>query len=60
MKRYSVDCRDHPSEVKCSLALSADSKQELLEAVVQHGSKVHGYKDTPEFRNKIASGMKEG
>jgi len=60
MERYYVDCRDYPGDVKCSLALSADSKEELLEAVVQHGKKVHGYKDTPEFRKNIVKGMKKG
>jgi len=39
MKRYFIDCREHPSDVKCTVALSADTKEELLEAVVQHGTK---------------------
>ena len=60
MKRYSIDCRDHPSDVKCSVALSADTKDELLEAVVQHATKVHGYEDTPDFRKMILNEMKEG
>ena len=37
MNRYYIDCRDHPSDVKCSVAVSADTKEELIEAVVQHG-----------------------
>jgi len=45
--------------VKCTLALSADTKEELLEAVVQHGTKVHGYEDTPEFREHIVKGFTE-
>ncbi len=54
MSRYFIDCRDYPSsDMKCTVALSADTKEELLEAVVQHGSKVHGYEDTPEFRKNI-------
>jgi predicted small metal-binding protein len=54
MERYCVDCRNYPGgDVKCSLALSADSEEELLEAAVQHGTAVHGYKDTPELREKI-------
>ena len=54
MERYCTDCRDHAGgDVKCSLALSADSKEELLEAVVQHGTTVHGFTDTPELREKI-------
>ncbi len=60
MKRYSIDCRDYPGDVKCSVALSADSKEELLEVVVQHGEKVHGYKDTPEFRGNMIKEFKEG
>ena len=60
MERYFIDCRDHPSDVKCTVALSADSKNELLEAVVQHGAKVHGYEDTPDFRKIILKGIKKG
>ena len=60
MERYYIDCRDYPGDIKCSVALSADSKEELLEAVVQHGEKVHGYKDTPEFRENIVKEFKKG
>jgi len=60
MERYCIDCRDYPGEVKCSLALSADTKEELLEAVVDHGVKVHGYEDTPEFRETIMKDFKKG
>jgi predicted small metal-binding protein len=59
MERYSIDCRDYPGDVKCTVALSADSEEELLEAVVQHGVKVHGYKDTPEFREFIVKEFKK-
>ena len=61
MERYCIDCRDYPSgNVKCSLALSADSKEELLEAAIEHGKTVHGYKDTPEFREELLKGFKSG
>ena len=60
MSRYYIDCRDYPGDVKCSVALSADTKEELLEAVVHHGTKVHNYEDTPEFREQIFKGFKEG
>jgi len=59
MTRYYIDCRDYPSDVKCSVALSANTKEELLEAVVQHGSKVHNYEDTTEFRENILKEFKE-
>ena len=34
--------------------------EELLEAVVQPGKKVHGYQDTPDFRENIVKEFKEG
>ena len=60
MERYYIDCRDYPGDVKCSVALSADTEEELLEVVVQHGSKVHGYEDTAEFRQNIVKEFKRG
>lgn len=61
MARKYIDCRDYPqTDKRCSVAISADSDKELLEAVVQHGVTVHGYPDTPEFRNEILKGMKKG
>lgn len=60
MARYYIDCRDYPGAKKCSVALSADSKEELLEAVIQHGEAVHGYEDTSEFREKLLNECKEG
>ena len=60
MARKYIDCRDHPGDVKCTVALSADSEEELLQAVVQHATTVHGYPDTKEFREKIRKGFKVG
>jgi predicted small metal-binding protein len=44
--------------VKCSVSISADTDEELVEAVVEHGTKVHGYADTAEFRAQIIKDMK--
>ncbi len=60
MARKYIDCRDYPGDHKCTVALAADTEEELLQAVVQHGTTIHGYDDTPEFREKIRKGMKEG
>jgi predicted small metal-binding protein len=60
MTRKYVDCREQPSETNCTVALSADTEEELVEACVQHAVAVHGHKDTPEFRAEILKGMKEG
>jgi predicted small metal-binding protein len=59
MSRKYIDCRDFPDS-NCTVALSADTEEELLEAVVQHGVKKHGYEDTPEFREEIRKSFKEG
>jgi len=37
MSHFFIDCRDWPGNVKCSVALSADTKKELLDAINQHG-----------------------
>jgi predicted small metal-binding protein len=60
MARKYIDCRDYPGDHGCTIALSADSAEELLEAVVDHGVKVHGYEDTPELRKAMLEGMKDG
>jgi len=61
MARKYIDCRDYPqTEKKCTLAISADSEEEVLEAAVQHGRAAHGYEDTTEFRDRIRAEIKEG
>ncbi|MFZ5510368.1 MAG: DUF1059 domain-containing protein [Pseudomonadota bacterium] len=60
MARKYVDCREYPSEMNCTLAMSADSEDELLEAAVQHAVAVHGHQDTPELRATLRSLFKEG
>lgn len=60
MARQYVDCREFPSENNCSIAISADSERELIEAAVQHAVAVHGHEDTPEFRTMLAGAIKQG
>lgn len=60
MGRKHIDCREYPSEMKCTVALSADSEDELLEAAVQHAVAVHKHADTPEFRKQLRSMLKDG
>ena len=60
MARKYVDCRQFPSETKCTVAISADSEKELMEIAVQHAVAVHGHKDTPEFRGQLKKAIKEG
>ncbi len=60
MARYYMDCREQPSVSQCSVAISADSREELLEAAVQHATSVHEHVDTPELREELLKGIKEG
>ena len=60
MSRKHIDCREFPSEMNCSLAISADSEKELLDAAVQHAVAVHKHKDTPEFRAQLKQAFKDG
>ncbi|MBP0623818.1 MULTISPECIES: DUF1059 domain-containing protein [Cupriavidus] len=60
MGRKFIDCREYPSDIGCTVALSADSEDELLEAAVQHAVAVHQHQDTPELRAQLKSLFKEG
>lgn len=60
MTRKHIDCRSFPSEMNCSIAISADTDRELLEAAVQHAVAVHGHNDTPELRDQLRGAMMEG
>ena len=61
MGRKYMDCReqDAPGEPFCNLTLSADTEEELLEAVISHGINVHGFANTAEFRNKVMSEFRD-
>lgn len=60
MTRKHIDCRNYPSEMNCSVAISADTEQELIEAAVQHAVAVHGHQDTQELRQQIKQSIQEG
>ncbi len=60
MSRKYVDCRDYPSDAKCTVAISADSEEELVAAAIQHAVAIHKEKDTPEFRRQMRELIKEG
>lgn len=60
MGRKFIDCREFPSEMKCSVAITADTESELLEVAVQHAVAVHGHQDTPELRDQIKGAIKDG
>ncbi|RVD61788.1 DUF1059 domain-containing protein [Mesorhizobium sp. M2D.F.Ca.ET.185.01.1.1] len=42
MARKYLDCREFPSEMKCTIAISADREDEPIDATAQHGMSAHG------------------
>jgi len=59
MNRKTIDCRNYPSVSNCTVSISADREEELLEAAVQHAVAVHGHQDTPDFRKQLKQMFKE-
>lgn len=55
MERLYIDCREFPSDSGCTVAICADTTDELVDAAVQHAIAVHSATDTPEFRVEIRS-----
>ncbi len=60
MSRKYIDCREFPSEMNCSVAISADTEKELMEAAVQHAVSVHQHTDSPELRAQLGSLFRDG
>src|SRR4029078_6570956 len=53
MARMFVDCRQYPSEMNFTVAISADTKEELVDAAGQHAVAVHGHHDSPQLRQEL-------
>jgi predicted small metal-binding protein len=53
MVRKYIDCREFPSENNCTVEISADTEDEVLDVAVVHAVRSHGHDDTPELRNEI-------
>jgi predicted small metal-binding protein len=60
MTRKYIDCREFPSETNCTVAISADNEDELLNAAVQHAVSVHKHDDSPELRQQLRMLFHEG
>ena len=60
MTRKFIDCREFPSDAHCSVAIAADSEEELLQAAVEHAVSVHHHSDTPELRQQLRRLFKDG
>ena len=60
MSRKYIDCREFPSESNCTVAISADSENELIDAAAQHAAQVHGHQDSPVLRAQLKEALREG
>ena len=58
MARMFIDCREYPSDMNCTVAISADSAKELVDVAVQHAVAVHNCTDSPELREQITKMIK--
>ncbi len=59
MARMFIDCRKYPSEKNCTVSIAADTRQELIEAAVQHAVAVHGHSDGPQLRAMIGEAIQQ-
>ena len=59
MPRMFSDCRKYPSEKYCTVSIAADTRQELMEAAVQHAVAVHGHTDGPQLREMIGQAIQQ-
>lgn len=57
MSRVVADCRDFPSEVGCTLAISGE-EDEVVAAASAHAVAVHGHEDGPDLREMVRSSLK--
>jgi hypothetical protein len=58
MSRKMADCRDFPSDSKCTLTIAGE-EEEVVRAAAVHAADVHGHKDTPELRAELRKMLKE-
>jgi predicted small metal-binding protein len=58
MARKYMDCRDFPSDFKCSIRISGE-ESEILRAACEHAMSVHGQKNTDDLKSQIRSILKD-
>lgn len=60
MTRKYIDCREFPSEMHCTVAITADDEAELIEVAAQHAVAVHHHTDGPELRQALRQLIRDG
>jgi hypothetical protein len=56
-QRKCIDCRDYPSESRCSLRIEG-TEEEVLDAAVSHAVSKHSHPERPELRDEIRGLLK--
>ena len=56
--RKIADCREFPSDSKCSITIAGE-EEEVVRVAAMHAADVHGHKDTPELRNELRKMLKD-
>lgn len=58
MTRRYIDCRTVPSEQNCTVEISADSDEEILDVAIPHAVQTHKHDDTPELRAALRAAIR--
>jgi len=58
MARKMMDCRDFPSQTKCTLTIAGE-EDEVVRAATMHAVDMHGHADTSGLREQIRRSLKE-
>lgn len=53
MARMFVSCRRIMDDGRCTVEISAENAEELIEAVIEHAYACHAEEDTPALREQI-------
>lgn len=53
MARIFVSCRRIVDDARCTVEISAESAEELIEAAIEHAYACHAEEDTPTLREQI-------
>ncbi|MFF1836360.1 DUF1059 domain-containing protein [Streptomyces sp. NPDC058231] len=56
--RKVADCREYPSETKCTLALAGEP-EEVVRATTELALSVHGHADDRELREETGAGLRD-
>lgn len=55
-----VLCGDFVDDAECTVAIGAQTFEELVEAAIEHAYATHGEEDTPALRQTIRECVREG